>query len=542
MIFAGSSCILPGRTPDIFFPDLAAAPPRSTSGTRKQPWETHLLNRFLKTVSGPAIFVLFTCFIDLDPANPHVSIMAGVGLWMAVWWITEVVPLAVTALLPVVLFPLTGLMSGKQVAPVYFNHVILLFLGGFLVALAMQRWNLHKRIALRILLLSGGRPQGILLGFMITTAFLSMWISNTATTMMMVPIALAVVMRMEQLLGREAVSRYSIGIFLGVAYSASIGGIATLVGTPPNLSFARILHILFPGAPQISFASWFFFAFPVSVVFLILLWAYLALRFRPGGKSFRVDREVFEKQVEELGPMGWEEKVVLTDFALLALLWLTRADIEIGSFVIPGWSGLFPDPAFLDDGTVAVCLALILFVIPARSRPGERVMDWETASGLPWNIVLLFGGGFALATGVKDSGLALWLGNHFSGAGALPPLVIVLLLCLFVTFLTEMTSNTATSEMLLPILGSLAVAIHVNPLLLMIPATLSCSFAFMLPVATPPNAIVFGTHRLRIADMARTGIWLNLAGSVLITSAVFLLGRYGFGMDLLQCPPWAVMP
>jgi len=498
----------------------------------------------LKTVAGPAVFLLFAVFVHLDPANPRVSVMAGVGLWMAVWWITEVVPLAVTALLPVVLFPLTGLMSGKDVAPIYFNQVILLFLGGFLVALAMQRWNLHKRIALRILLLSGGRPGGILLGFMATTAFLSMWISNTATTMMMVPIALAVVMRMEDLLGREAVSRYAVGIFLGVAYSASIGGVATLVGTPPNLSFVRILHILFPGAPHISFASWFFFGFPVSVAFLILAWALLAVSYRPaGGGRFRVDRAVFEKQMAELGPMGREEKVVLADFVLLALLWLGRADIDLGPVVVPGWARLFPDPSFLDDGTVAIGMALLLFVVPARSGAGgERVMDWETAAGLPWNIVLLFGGGFALATGVKDSGLALWLGNLFAGAGALPPLLIVLLLCLFVTFLTEMTSNTATAEMLLPIVGSLAVAIRVNPLLLMVPTAVSCSFAFMLPVATPPNAIVFGTHRLRIADMARTGLWLNLMGALLLVGAVFLLGRAGLGMDLLELPAWAAAP
>jgi len=497
---------------------------------------------FVKTASGPALFLLFALFVRLDPARPEVSITAGVGLWMAVWWIVEAVPLAVTALLPVALFPLAGVMSGKQVAPLYFNQIIFLFVGGFLVALAMERWNLHRRIALRILLLSGVRPPSILLGFMITTAFLSMWISNTATTMMMVPIALAIVTRMEQLLGRESVQRFGAGIFLGVAYGASIGGIATLVGTPPNLSFARILHILFPGAPQISFASWFFFALPVSLCLLAGLWAFLVLRFCPRRGGFRLDRQVFRKQIEELGPMSWEEKIVFADFLLLALLWLSRADIQAGPFTLPGWSRLFPDPSFPDDGTVAITLALLLFLVPAKTSPGDRVLDWETAARLPWSIVLLFGGGSARASGIKESGLALGLGIHFTGAAGLPPVAIVLLLCLGVTFLTELTSNTATAEMLLPILGSLAVAIRVNPLLLMIPATLSCSCAFMLPVATPPNAIVFGTNRVRMEDMVRTGFWLNLYGAVLISAGVFLLGRWVFGIDLAALPEWAVMP
>ena len=501
--------------------------------------------RDLKTpvilLSGPILFLVFSSVVQLDPANPNVSRTAGVALWMAIWWITEAVPLAVTALLPVVLFPVTGIMSGKEVAPIYFNHIIFLFVGGFLVALAMQRWNLHKRIALRILLLSGVRPQSILLGFMVTTAFLSMWISNTATTMMMVPIALAVILRMEVLVGREKVRSYSIGLCLGVAYSASIGGMATLVGTPPNLSFARILHILFPGAPQISFASWFIFAFPISLVFLLCLWLYLVAVFCRGKARFRVEKEVFQKQYDELGPMRFEEKIVLADFALLAILWLSRADLQLGALTIPGWSNLFPNPGFLNDGTVAIGLALLLFLVPSRQKTGERVMNWETAADLPWNIVLLFGGGFALASGFKESGLALWLAQQLSGLGNLHPILIVLSICLFVTFLTELTSNTATSEMLLPILGTLAAAIRINPLFLMIPATLSCSFAFMLPVATPPNAIVFGTERLRISDMARTGIWLNLFGVLITTAATFFIGKAIFGIDLARFPAWAGM-
>lgn len=490
-------------------------------------------------LTGPFLALMFTFFIELDPVHPEVSRTAGVAIWMAIWWITEAVPLAVTALLPIVLFPVLGIMSGKAVAPIYFNHIIFLFIGGFLVALTMQRWNLHRRIALRILLWFGVRPQSILLGFMVTTAFLSMWISNTATTMMMVPIALAIIMKLEDLIGRKKVRKYSIGIFLGVAYSASIGGIATLVGTPPNLSFARILNILFPSAPEISFASWFIFAFPISFIFLLFLWGFLSLLFCPRKENFNIDIGIFKNQYEELGSMSFEEKVVFVDFIALAFLWLTRADIQIGSFVIPGWSRLFPYPTFLNDGTVAIAMALLLFIVPSRQKQRERILSWETAKDIPWHIVLLFGGGFALASGFRESGLAEWMGQHFTGIGSLHPVLIIALVCLFVTFLTELTSNTATTEMLLPILGAVAIAIHINPLFLMIPATLSCSCAFMLPVATPPNAIVFGTDRLRIADMAKVGIWLNLLGVVIITAAIFIIGRVVFDIDLSQLPAWA---
>ncbi len=465
--------------------------------------------------------------------------MAGIAVWMAIWWISETVPLAVTALLPVVLFPTMGIMSGKQVSPIYFNHIIFLFMGGFLVALAMQRWNLHKRIALRVLKWFGVKPGNILLGFMIATAFLSMWISNTATTMMMVPIALSVIMRMEEMLDSKNIHKFSTGIFLGIAYSASIGGIATLVGTPPNLSFARILTILFPNAPEISFASWFLFAFPISVTFILILWIVLRRLSKPFSENPKIDNEIFSNQYKGLGRMSFEERVVLYSFIALMILWLTRADISIGAFSVPGWSRVFQTPGFINDGTVAMFIALMLFIVPSKNGK-ERIISWETATKLPWHIILLFGGGFALASGFKESGLAVWLGQQFTGVASLSPLLIVISICLFVTFLTELTSNTATAEMFLPILGSLAVAIQINPLFLMLPATLSCSFAFMLPVATPPNAIIFGTNQVQIRDMVRVGVWLNFIGVMLITVAVFLSAKIAFGIDLSVMPGWAL--
>jgi len=486
----------------------------------------------------PVLCGLFMILVDLKPGHPEITATAAVALLMAAWWITEAIPLAVTALIPLVLFPLLGIMNGKEVSGQYVNHIVFIFIGGFLVALAMERWNLHKRMALRVLMFFGVNPKFILLGFMVSTALLSMWISNTATTMMMIPIALAIVGKLEDLLGPEKVRKFAIGIFLSIAFSASIGGIATLIGTPPNLSFVRIFAIFFPHAPEISFAKWFFFAFPISVFFLFIAWILLFLIFCPG-RGFSLDKKIFRDQYRSLGPVSFEEKVVLLDFLLLVLLWMFRAEIKIGGFTIPGWSSLFPWSEFINDGTIAIGMALVLFLIPSRIQRGGRVMNWEIARKLPWNIVLLFGGGFALASGFKISGLSQWMGEQLKGLSSLPPLLIVVFICLFITLLTELTSNTATAEILLPILAALAVSIKVNPLLLMIPGTLSCSFAFMLPVATPPNAIVFGTNRLKVSDMARVGVIFKLIGVLIITAALFLIGKSIFGIDLSVMPAWA---
>jgi len=499
------------------------------------------LIRKIALIGGPILSIALVLFIDLDPGHPEVTRTAAVALLMAIWWITEAIPLAVTALLPIVLYPTLGIMNGKTVAPIYFNHIIFLFIGGFIVALAMQRWNLHKRIALRILLWFGIRPRGMLLGFMVATAFLSMWISNTATTMMMVPIVLAIILNLEGIFDEKDLKKYSIGVFLGVAYSASIGGIATLVGTPPNLSFARIVAIHFPNVPEISFANWMLFALPISVIFLGIAWLYLAHFYCPGKSKAGLESDIFKNQYKELGNISFEEGIVLAVFVILALLWLFRADINIGVLTIPGWSQLFSNPKYINDGTVAIAMALLLFLIPAKSQSATRILEFGAISKLPWNIVLLFGGGFALASGFKASGLSLWFGNQLQGAASLHPIFLIAIICFTITFLTELTSNTATAEMLLPILAALGVAVKLNPLLLMIPGTLSCSCAFMLPVATPPNAIVFGTQRLRIKDMAKAGLALNIIGVIIITLFTYFIGRFVFGIDLSQFPDWAIM-
>jgi len=465
--------------------------------------------------------------------------MAAVAVLMAGWWITEAIPIPVTALLPVALFPLLGILKGTQTAGLYFNHIIFLFIGGFVFALAMQRWDLHRRIALKILLLLGTSPRRLVLGFMTATWFLSMWISNTAATMMMLPMALAIGGQFRARIAGESCRKFTVALLLGVAYSASIGGLATLIGTPPNLSMARILHIVFPGAPELSFATWFAFALPLSVTFLVIAWLMLCRLFLRGDQVVCAEVGLIEREHREQGPMSFEQRSVLVLFTLLVFGWMFRADIALSGFVIPGWSNLFPAAAFIDDGTIAVAIALLLFLIPSRAQPGARLMDWETAVQLKWGIVLLFGGGFALASGFKESGLSEWMGTQLAGLHDLPPLLIVMGVCLLITFATELTSNTATIEMALPILGSLAVAIEADPLLLMVPATLSASCAFMLPVATPPNAIVFGSGEVRMSDMMRGGILLNLIGVVLITAAVYLLGTSVLGISLDGLPAWA---
>jgi solute carrier family 13 (sodium-dependent dicarboxylate transporter), member 2/3/5 len=488
----------------------------------------------------PLAVTYILLFTEFDPENPLVKRTFAVALLMAAWWITEAVPLAVTSLLPVALFPLFGIMDGKEVSAAYFNDVIFLFMGGFLVALTMQKWNLHKRIALHILNLTGNSPSRILLGFMFSSFFLSMWISNTATAMMMLPIAMSVISQLEDFAPPYTIRQYGAAILLGIAYSASIGGMATLVGTPPNLSFARIFHIYFPEAPEISFSMWLIFALPLAILFFLFTWQYLYQTSKPDKKDWPgIGKSSFKNQLKSLGKITIEEIIVLTAFILLALLWLFRADLEFGLYKIPGWCNLFPESKFINDGTVAILMALILFLIPASGKKASTLLDWATASNLPWHILLLFGGGFALAAGFKESGLSLWFGQQLGWIGSMHILLIIFSISLIMTFLTELTSNTATTEIMLPVLAGIAIHTRIDPLLLMVPATLSASMAFMLPVATPPNAIIFGTGRISVAQMAKKGLVLNLAGAVLIALFIYFWGRIALNISISDFPSWA---
>jgi len=366
-----------------------------------------LSGKYIGFILGVIIFLIILLFTDLKPGHPEVTRTLAVALLMATWWVTETIPLAVTALVPLILFPALGILDGRETSTAYINHIIFIFIGGFIMALAMEKWNLHKRIALKILMFVGVSPGRILLGFMFATLFLSMWISNTATTMMMIPIVMSIIASLEENLNQKSVRHYSTGLFLAIAYTASVGGMATLVGTPTNLVCPRILTLLYPGAPEISFASWFFFAFPVTLLMSCMIWLVIFLIYRPKEKWTGIDSQHFREQYRKLGKASYEEKVVFILFVILALLWIFRASIEFDSFSIPGWSVIFGEPDFINDGTVAMLISVILFIIPAKNKKDERLMDWKTAHRLPWNIVLLFGGGFALALGFQSSGLAL---------------------------------------------------------------------------------------------------------------------------------------
>lgn len=489
---------------------------------------------------GILSFFLLLVF-PVDPGNPPASRMAAVALVMAVWWVSDAIPLFATALLPIILFPLLGIMGGGAAAPLYFNSTIVLFLGGFMIALTMEKWNLHRRIALTIIHAVGGGPARIVLGFMLAAAFLSMWISNTATAVMMIPIGLAIILQIEDEFGVERAHTFSVGLMLGIAYACSVGGLTTLVGTPPNISFGRIFQILFPEAPPIAFGQWLIMGLPLGFTLLLIAWVLITRVFYRVPSDLTVDQEVVRSEKTALGSISFEEKAVMAVFAATAFLWVFRVDLQMGFFTLPGWSRLLPYPGLIDDGTVAIGMASILFFIPTRNRSGGdvRVMGPGVIPRLPWDIVLLFGGGFALAAGFQRTGLAEIIGNQFQALASLPTFGLILLVCLMLTFLTEVTSNTATTEMILPVLAAVAVSTGIHPLILMIPATFSASCAFMMPVATPPNAIVFGSGRLTIGEMARVGIVLNIIGALVIAGVVYMVGSVVFDIDPTALPEWA---
>ena len=488
------------------------------------------------------VFFLATILLAPIPDAPAANRMAAVALLMATWWITDAIPLFATALLPLVLYPLLGIDSGGATAPIYFNSTIILFIGGFMIALTMEKWDLHRRIALWIIRKIGGGPSRMVLGFMIAAAFLSMWVSNTATGIMMVPIGLAIVLRMEEEFGAERTKTFSVAIMLGIAYSCSVGGIATLVGTPPNLSLARIYQITFPEAPPIAFGQWILMGLPMTALMLAVIWFMITQVFYRVPPDVTVDDAVLDDEVRRLGAPTFEQRAVMAVFTATAFLWVFRRRLDIGVVSIPGWSELLPNPELIDDGTVAITMASLLFLIPTRTpgAPAPRLMGPDVIPRLPWNIVLLFGGGFALAHGFQVTGLSEAIGTLFVGLGAVPPLVLIGLTCFGLSFLTELTSNTATAEMILPILAAAGVAGGVDPLMLMIPAAISASCAFMMPVATPSNAIVFGSDRVTISQMARIGIFLNLCGVLVVMGVFYVVGTAVFQIDPTVLPAWAV--
>ena len=540
---------------------------------------------------GPLVFVYMLLFVDLDPGNPAVTRMAAIILLMAIWWITEAIPLFATALLPIVLFPLMGIMRGRElsaarqidletatftngfsasdfdiifpnVANQYMDWVILLFMGGFVIAVVVEKWNLHRRIALNILRIIGGQTHRLVLGFMVATGFLSMWLSNTATAIMMMPMGMSLVLLYEELNRKIEMeggvvdnrsNNFSLTLLLGIAYGASIGGFTTLIGTPPNAMLLTQLTTLFPEAPEITFSTWLLFALPMSVIYMLVAWVLLTrLVFPlPPSTPFK-GRDFIHNELQKLGPMSTEEKRVTTVFTMFALLLITRKERLFGEDIdIFGWSyyldsllaslGSSQVGYMIDDGTVSIGVALTLFMIPASKQIGGRLMDWDDAMKVPWGILLLFGGGLAIAKGFTTSGLSDYVAIQLADLlGEASPLVIVISTVTFITGLTEVASNTATISLSLPMMASLSQAIGAHPFLLLIPTTLAASCAFMLPVSTPPNAIVYGSGRIPIMKMVIAGIWMDILSVILLTVFVYTLGHLAFDV-LSGIPDWAAL-
>ena len=458
---------------------------------------------------GPLAFFLVKFFYNPEGlSNEGLSILAST-LWVAIWWITEAVPIYVTALIPIILFPLSGGLELKQTTAAYGHKFVFLFVGGFILAIAIEKWKLHKRIALNIIGLVGTKKSNIILGFMIATAFLSMWISNTATAVMILPVGLAIISQLKD--NPKTIENENLvfgkTLMLAIAYSASIGGMATLIGTPPNLVLAGVIKTSYN--IEINFLQWMSFGLPISIFLLFICWKYLtSVAYKFDNQNFDSGIDEIKDQLKSLGKISYEEKSVMIIFIATALAWITQ------SFVIKKY---VPE---IDDTIIAIIAAVTLFIIPNK-KGDKKLLAWEDAVKLPWGILLLFGGGMALAKGFDSSGLAIWIGSQMSFFDAIPLFALLLFLVAMVNFLTEITSNLATTAMLLPVLVALAETIGVNPYYLLVGATVAASCAFMLPVATPPNAVVFGSKILKIDDMIKKGFWMNLISIFILTAAVY---------------------
>ena len=470
------------------------------------------MNQYIKRLIlflGPIIFIILQILGKPASMPGEAFDVLCVTIWMALWWVFEVIPIAVTAILPIILFPLTGAVDIETTTAAFGHKYVFLYLGGFILAVTIERWNLHKRIALSIINIIGTNIRFIILGFMVATAFLSMWISNTATTVMMLPIGTAIIAQLRDNpdTADDENKLFGKALMLAIAYSASIGGIATLIGTPPNLVFAGIVEELY--GIEISFLKWLMLGLPISMVLLFLCWKYLTVKaFNFKQSNFPGGKEEIQRLLNKLGKLNRQEKRVLVVFVLTAFCWISR------SFLLQ------PFLPFIDDTIIAMAAAVALFVIPS-GKPKQKLISWEEAVKIPWGIILLFGGGMALAKGFSDSGLAVWIGEQLTNLENLPLVILVVVLIAAVNFLTEVTSNLATTAMLLPILAPMAVALDLHPYFLMVGATLAASCAFMLPVATPPNAVVFGSGHLRIPDMIRTGIWMNIVSIIILSLVVY---------------------
>lgn len=501
-------------------------------------------------VGGVAYLVSGVLHYESDPYPAQMA--AAVTGFVAACWLSNALPMGAASLLPLPLFSMLGVLplsvngAGYGAATAYAHPILWLFFGGFVLALGIERWSLHRRIALWIIARFGIQPNRLVLGFMVASAGLSMWLMNTSTTLMLLPIAMALVTSLTESGAIEAkgAKNFAFTLLLGIAYASSLGGIATPIGTAPNALYLSTYRGLEQaGAPPMTFLLWMLTMMPMTLVMVPGVW-WLMTRFLAPVQGVHPEAAaILRREAEELPPMSQAEKSMLGLFALAGVLWTTRGDIALGEAgTIPGWWRLMPVPSgsWIGDGAVAVLVALLSFVLPSGRRPGEALMNWETARKIPWDILFLLGGGIAIAEAFNQSGLAAAMGHALEPLiTEFPPLLSVLTVCAVMTFLTEVTSNTAITSLFLPILLAASTAAGLDPRLLMLPATLSASCAFMLPIATPPNAIVFASGHIPMGRMAKVGLYVNIVGVLVVTALVWFLARPLLDIELVR-PPWLV--
>lgn len=503
-------------------------------GDLDKPREGSLVRHFVPLVAGviaaTIVYFIFpqnlsdalqASFADsgLETDRNTIAITAAIAVLMGVWWMTEAIPLAATALVPLVALPLFGVTDFKSAASPFASDTIFLFMGGFFLALAMQRWNLHRRIALRTVLLVGTKPKRLVLGFMVATGFVTMWVSNTATAVMMLPIGLSIIQTVATVKedGTEIkLDKFRTALMLGIAYAASIASLSTLIGTPPNAFLRGYLqdsHDI-----TLNFGTWMLFATPLAWVFLLIGWQLLVRIYKPEIDELPGGKKVIQDQLAEMGPMSIQEKIVAVIFAVAALSWI---------FIPTLWAD-----GPISDSLIAMTISLILFIVPAKPKEGIAILDWNTAKEIPWDVLLLFGGGLSLSAAFSSSGLSMWIGDVASGLAGLPTIIIVIAVTTIVIFLTEMTSNTATAAAFIPIIAGVAIGMGVDVQALVIPVALAATCAFMLPVATPPNAIAYGSGYVTIKQMVKAGLWLNIIGIILVTLFTMYVGPAVLGYSV----------
>jgi len=484
-----------------------------------------LNKNILGLILGPLLFLVIMIFVDAEGLSFEAKCILASTTWMAVWWVTECVPISVTALLPIVLFPLTGGMDLATTTAAYGHKLVFLFVGGFLIALAIEKWHLHKRLALNIIRVTGSNKSRVILGFMLATAFLSMWISNTATSIMILPVGLAIISQLKD--DPKTIENenevFGKSLMIAIAYSASIGGMATLIGTPPNMVLAGVVEESY--GIKLNMFDWMKFGVPLSSFLLIICWLYLTkIAFKFKNEEFSAGKEEILRQINKLGRFSNEEIKVLIVFTLTALGWIFRGSIET----------IFP---MIDDTIIAIFFAVTLFIIPTKNhKTNTTLLVWNDTVKLPWGILILFGGGMAIASAFGKSGLALWIADLLQNLNEVSLFLIILIIVTSINLLTEVTSNMATTAMLLPVLVTIALAIEVHPYFLLVSATLAASCAFMLPISTPPNAVVFGSGFLKIEDMFKKGVWMNLISIITITLVVYYTLPYVFEMTVELLP------